>query len=111
MSEIIIYGASDDLIEVEGDINQEVSVYVGDHEPLYVAISDGSLLRVTYDGMWTIRVLRKGFGTMIDHHQATDEDSDYSDRVTLTSELNFLFVVVGEVGMREDRSGFGGLNI
>lgn len=89
-----ISGHSDDIVCVEGDLTEEF--YVVDDETLHVAVSEGTLLRVTYDGMWNIRVLSNGLGTTIDHEPATDEDDNYSDIVTLTSERTVGWVVGGK---------------
>lgn len=99
MYTIVISGHSDDLIEIDGDIAEEFQTDT--NGPFYVGTSDGSLLRITYDGMWNINVLRRGLGTMVEHHRATDEDDDYSDRVTLMSELKFEFVVGGQVAQND----------
>lgn len=61
-----IYGASDDLIEFEGDICGEISHYGSDDDPRGVLIicSDGTLLEVKYGkggrGIWCINVLKPG---------------------------------------------------
>ena len=92
---IKISGHSDDIVCVEGDITEEF--YVVDDEVLFVAVSDGTLLRATYDGMWNIRVLVTGsHDTKITHEPATDEDTNYSDVVTLTSEWDVEWVVGGK---------------
>ena len=47
-----VYGASDDLVEFEGDLNGEVNFFNNDHEAedigLLVAFSDGTILLVSY---------------------------------------------------------------
>lgn len=91
---ITIYGASDDLIEVEGDIHEEFSHYTD--VPFYIGISDGTVLRVGYDGLWNISVLRQGSGCIVEHHKATDEDADYSDKLTLEWDDEDGFIFGGE---------------
>ena len=56
---ITIYGASDDLIEVEGDIQEEFNVYPEDDTRYLIAVSDGTLLKMWYDedGIWRIQHL------------------------------------------------------
>jgi len=78
-----VYGASDDLVELEGDLNGEVSCYQGD---VLVAFSDGTVLRIQYGkpslaGVWQIIVLNQGL--MYDRfEECHDEDGDpYSDQV------------------------------
>ena len=90
---IKVSGHSDDIVCVEGDLTEEF--YPTEDEPFYVAISEGTLLRVSYDGMWNIRVLHTGLGTTVHHEPATDEDENYSDVVTLTSELPAMWAVAG----------------
>ena len=88
---ITIYGASDDLVEVEGDISEEFTYDSrdgDDEEPggAYLAVSDGTLLRIVYGGkgggLWRITPIKRGSATY-EKREATDEDRDYSDRVTL----------------------------
>lgn len=61
---LTIYGASDDLIEVEGSIREEFNVYEG-HAEIVVASSDGAM-RVVLDygdnGCWSagIRQIDEG---------------------------------------------------
>jgi hypothetical protein len=54
---IKVYGASDDLIEVDGDIVEEFNVDCD--ESNYVALSNGVVLRVKMDedGDWTVKVV------------------------------------------------------
>ena len=84
---IRIYGASDDLIEVEGDISEEFPYY---DEPALLAFSDGTILRVRYDdlGIWRITPLFKGRArsTYIICNPDPFDDSDYSDQVHLFDE-------------------------
>ena len=57
-----IYGASDDLIEIEGQINDELNVYLKDDEELPFSVSDGTKGLIKYDdeGQWRINVLDAG---------------------------------------------------
>jgi hypothetical protein len=58
---ISIYGASDDLVEVEGDVSEEFNHYDSEEEPCYLAFSDGTLLKVQYlEGVWRIFLMAKG---------------------------------------------------
>lgn len=79
---VTVRGASDDLIEIEGDLNEEFS---GGDEPRFLAFSDGTVLTVTYggEGFWRINQRRKGTAKY-DKKEATDIVDDYSDTVTLT---------------------------
>lgn len=92
--QVAVFGASDDLIELEGSIREEFSPSDAD-EPTYLAFSDGTVLSVLYakDGCW--RVNRVAIGTaQYEKVEAKGDDSpDYSDRATLTGDLRW--VVLG----------------
>jgi hypothetical protein len=85
MASITIYGSSDDLIEIEGDIREEFCVD-GD-DSFLLGISDGTLLNATYDreGMWRINRLKEG-SAGYDKVEGKDPDDDYTDQVTLTGD-------------------------
>lgn len=54
-----IYGASDDLIEIEGAIEDEHGCF--DHKkPISITASDGTKATIFYDGEWKINVLFAG---------------------------------------------------
>lgn len=87
---VTVYGASDDLIELDGDISDEFQ-YVED-EPNFVAFSDGTLLEVTYTqtGRWKLSTLTQGAETVVATLPASGDDGKradgtpaYSDVVTL----------------------------
>lgn len=92
-----IYGASDDLIEFEGDVRGEVGAYMTDAEHATVFVSDGTVLRVTYGddanrGIWKIVVVEKGslFDTVV---TCTDEDADpHSDEAFFKDGLKWAYV-------------------
>ena len=91
---VTLYGTSDDLIEIEGDIREEFGVY-GDDEN-YVGFSDGTVARIAYndDGCWEIRVVVTGASA----HEHTPHDNDettYTDRLTLTGDITW--AVIGKV--------------
>lgn len=90
MSQVTIYGASDDLIEIEGDLNEEFNPsYDGDG--MLLAFGDGTVLDVRYDdgGIWRITQRIAGSATFEkDENPASDEER-YSDRVTLTGDLRW----------------------
>jgi hypothetical protein len=54
---IKVYGASDDLIEIDGDIREEFNTHDG-----ILLFSDGTMLEVRFNGMglWKISVLQAG---------------------------------------------------
>lgn len=91
---IEVYGASDGLIEVEGDIREEFS-YSGEARGVDVlAFSDGTLLSIEYDqnGIWRINLLASGALAYnkdegySDEGQRGDGKPAYSDVVTLSGE-------------------------
>lgn len=94
---VTIYGASDDLIEVEGDLREEFNPYSNDDaEPDYLAFSDGTVLSVVYakDGCWRINRVVTG-AAVYEKSEAEGSDTDnYSDRVTLTGD-SLTWVVFG----------------
>lgn len=56
-----IYGASDDLIEIDGDVSEEFNAYSSDEDAEWrLALSDGTLLSVRYDGCWRFNQLIAG---------------------------------------------------
>jgi hypothetical protein len=96
MSQVVVYGASDDLIEVEGAISEEFyAPQAGEDTGGYLAFSDGTLLSISYtgDGLWKISTFSAGEGTSFAIESATDIDDNYSDRVTLKGD--FKWVVMG----------------
>lgn len=80
----VIYGASDDLIEVEGDLREEFT-YRDDKNGDLLGFSDGTLLRVRYDadGIWRITPVRRGTAFQGIEHAPEDDDSNYTDRASL----------------------------
>lgn len=80
-----IYGASDDLIEFEGDVRGEVGCYGTAEKPRGVLLvcSDGTIAEVKYgkmdQGIWGIHVFKEG--TLFCKLDLCDnEDADpYSD--------------------------------
>jgi len=86
---ITVYGASDDLVEVEGDISEEFNSH--EDETGFLGFSDGTLLSIAYtaEGFWRIHVV-KGGTAHVDKVEGDDEDTNYSDRVTLTGDVRWV---------------------
>lgn len=80
---LTVYGSSDDLIEVEGDVREEFYVSQNDDGD-YLAFSSGVVLRIHYTnaGVWRITPVAGASRVTIDHAPEDDEDN-YSDRATL----------------------------
>lgn len=91
----VVYGSSDDLIEVDGMVTDEFpAMWCSDDQPRYLAFSDGTVIRVIYsaEGCWELR--RVEVGTAQYAHKPHDDDrTTYSDRVTLTGPI--AWVVMG----------------
>lgn len=89
---VTIYGASDDLIEIEGDIRDEFTPPYG--EDVFLAFSDGTVLRIGYSdsGVWRIAPVISAGGLNITQAPEDDEDN-YSDYAYIDSPI--LWVVMG----------------
>ncbi len=91
---ITIYGASDDLIEIDGDVEDEFGAW--NDTINYIAVSTGLLATIAYgmDGsFWRIHVLTPGT-TPHTLAKATDEKDDYTDRLVVEGDIKW--VVVGK---------------
>ena len=92
-----IYGTSDDLIELEGDIQGEVGCYTyDDAQGALLVCSDGTLLEVKYGkaemAVWGINLIRVG-DLYRDIELCHDEDATpYSDVVTFHDGLKWIYV-------------------
>lgn len=89
---VTIRGASDDLIEVEGDITEEFNPpYDSGDDPSYLAFGEGTVLSVTYDkhGMWRIHRVNEGSASF-SKVEGDDPDKNYSDVVTLEGDLKLV---------------------
>lgn len=85
-----VYGASDDLIEIEGDIREEFNWIADDGESRLLAFSDGTLLRVSYDkdGIW--RLSKVVGGTAELEKIEGDVENDTPDIVTLHGTIRWV---------------------
>lgn len=86
---IEVTGASDDLIELDGDIRDEFS-YAGGRDRL--VFSDGTILTVEYDreGVWRIRPIEYGGASVMVRPAPDDNEDDYTDNVTLTGDIEWV---------------------
>lgn len=81
-----VYGVSDDLVELEGDVDGEVACYGTDDRGhgVLVMFSDATVLEVkygkNYDAVWEVKCLKKGTLFLridpCDGDGDTDQDSD-----------------------------------
>lgn len=102
---ITIYGSSDDLVEIEGDINEEFNWCSELGESRYLAFSDGTLLRVRYDdnGIWRLHKICGGSSGF----EKTEGDikKDTVDKVILSG-VGIKWVLFGdEISMSHKFSG------
>ena len=86
----VIYGYSDDLIEVDGDVH-------GEHpdDEAFLIVSDGTILNIKYgkDSMavWEIRLIEKGT-LFVTINPCFDEDADrYSDTAMFKSGVRWVY--------------------
>jgi hypothetical protein len=83
-----VYGASDDLIEIEGDISEEFNL-VDDDKGDLLAFSDGTVLRIAYTnpGIWRITPVVRGTATLSIDAAMEDDDVNYTDKATLDGDV------------------------
>jgi hypothetical protein len=81
---VTVYGASDDLIEVEGDIREEFPW--NDALPAYLRFSNGVVLRVHWFTFWHITPVERA--DLVEVVQCPEDDEDnYSDRATVSGDV------------------------
>ncbi len=97
IKKLTISGASDDLIEIEGDIRDEY--YANCEGTNYLAFSDGTCLKLTYEsgGCWRIYILSMN-AKIIEHFIATDPDgTEPNDRLTIEGDIKWLVCGKGKI--------------
>ena len=72
---IKVSGHSDDLIEIEGDWEDEIGSFCADTKIIF---NDGTELLMHYDGAWKAKVLKAGTCAYVITHLVKDGDY-YSD--------------------------------
>jgi hypothetical protein len=84
----IIYGASDDLIEIDGVIRNEVGCY--DHKrPIKITASDGTIANIFYNGEWIIHIKNSGTG-FIEKINSVGDEGMHIGHETVTSYSDIL---------------------
>jgi len=91
-----LFGASDDLIELEGDITEEFTA-IRDDEKGFVGFSNGTVLRIHYndDGIWEIRQVAGPKAEITQASGEDDGDTDehgcptYSDKAIIDDEIGW----------------------
>jgi len=88
---ITITGYSDDIVDVEGDISEEI---YGLEDGGFLAFSDGTLIQVDYDknGVWQFYVMAKG--NLYDNKVEGSVLMETNDTVTFKSGI--LWIVSGK---------------
>ena len=85
---ITIQGYSDDIIDLSGDIEDEL--LYDDGEPAVLVLSDGTVVEIEFndDGIWKIALLCGGSGKYIREFEASfNDDRKYSDVVTIEGDI------------------------
>ena len=87
---IRVTGASDDLIEIDGDIREEYDWCSHEDEKRYLAFSDGTVLSCKYDddGIWRFNTVSKGTSEIHKVDGIVDEDTN--DVVTLNGDIKWV---------------------
>lgn len=86
---VTVYGASDDLIEIEGDIRAEFDI---DRGGKLFAFSDGTIIQIEWTsfGVWRITPLTKGTGELTIVTAPIDDDDNRTDRATLDADIRWV---------------------
>lgn len=97
-----VYGCSDDLIEVDGDVSGEVGCFGTDDRERGVLLmfSDATLLEVRYgkngDAIWEVKLLKQG-ALFLRIDQCADSEADpYSDVAHFRDGLKWSYAAKGE---------------
>lgn len=103
---VTIYGASDDLIEIEGDIREEFTPPY-DEEAL-LAFSDGTVLRMRYSaqGVWRIVPVMSNSegpyrGELVIEQAPENNEDNYSDRATILADIFWVVMGTQMSGVRQ----------
>jgi thiamine phosphate synthase YjbQ (UPF0047 family) len=72
-----IYGASDDLIEIEGAISDEIGCYKTCEKGILFSCSDGTRGIITYNGDWQILVNQEG--SLFEKVVPNNDEIDHTD--------------------------------
>lgn len=93
---VTLCGASDDLVEVEGDVHEEFNP--ADDDPSTVAFSDGTVLSIEYadDGCWRIHPLARGLNQVTITQAVSEDDDNYSDRAVVSGTIEWVLFATGD---------------
>lgn len=97
---LTVYGASDDLVELDGDFSEEISAI---DSTTLLAFGDGTLLEVKYaiEGVWRIRRVFAG-SAEYNHDEDPGNDENRYSRVTLKGDLRWCLASVVDDGDSAD---------
>ncbi len=98
---IILYGSSDDLIELEGDIQEEFTLAaVEDDDTMIVGFSNGILVRIRYtsEGVWRITPI---VGDVSIVQAPEGDEENYTDRATIEGNIEWA-VCAGQHARRKE---------
>lgn len=88
MKQISVRGASDDLIEIEGDLSEEI--YYDEDGQNHLAFSDGTVLNICYDGCWRINIVIPGTAEVEKQFAEGEDSENYSDRIYLKGDIDWV---------------------
>lgn len=88
MTQITITGASDDLIEIDGDIQEEWNPEDDRHR--WIGVSDGTLLSVQYDvdGLWRFNPIVRGTAEYLKTEGSVEDDTN--DVISLMGDIRWV---------------------
>ena len=84
---VTVYGYSDALIEVEGDVTAEFPW--SERDSAYLGFSYGVVLRVTWGSVWRITPVAGAAHALIEMCPENDEDN-YSDRALVSGDVSWV---------------------
>ncbi len=119
-----IYGCSDDLVELKGEVNEEFNCF---DKPIYARFSTGTYVKVEYnkEGLWRIEVLNEGKSVKLRklygipdsddegpaHQSHCDKDAPvYSDVLIIESETPITLENWGNKPLKEPSPGLAKAN-
>lgn len=85
-----VYGHSDDLIEITGDVREEFYADFG--EPTHVMVGNTEIVaEYTNEGVWKVSVVDEGAGDETYHHSIgsetlAEETNDYTEAVMVETD-------------------------
>lgn len=89
---LTIYGASDDLIELDGDIREEIGAYdSGKSKERRILTSCGVVATIKYDGVWSVRMIANpnNVPTGFTPNEGADSDN-YTDRLDIHADVHWV---------------------